>query len=241
MRPFRLPPAYRLHFFRLSSGIHSSFHDFSFLRQSRTVLSFYIKTGRHCSFHPLPQYLPVKTKTALETLSLTIYSLSMGTAILIDKTFLTSEYKPNSRIRHYWSGLLNAFFKRKWAKSITHILYRFSVLSSIYICVVSMNLYYILCKYTTQYNMLIHDILHSLISTEGTFHFVVYWKTGITGVFRSETPSLYSLTWNRRLFSCFHISSVAVILLYCCIFTVNYQEPMLHRKGWCFASLYNRE
>lgn len=30
-----------------------------------------------------------------------IYSLSMGTAILITKTFLTSEYKLNSRIRHY--------------------------------------------------------------------------------------------------------------------------------------------
>lgn len=102
MRPFRLPPAYRLHFFRLSSGIHSFLHDFSFLWQSRTVLSFYIKTGRYCSFHPLPQYLPVKTKNALETLSLTIYSLSMGTAILINKTFLTSEYnKLNSRVRHY--------------------------------------------------------------------------------------------------------------------------------------------
>ncbi|MBO5127033.1 MAG: hypothetical protein J6D10_05630, partial [Clostridia bacterium] len=72
-------------------------------------LSFYIKTGRHRSFHPLPQYLPVKTKTARETLSLTIYSLSMGTAILINKTFLTSEYKLNSRIRHCCSGLLNAF------------------------------------------------------------------------------------------------------------------------------------
>lgn len=44
-------------------------------------------------------------------------------------------------------------------KSITHILYRFSVLSSIYICIVSMNLYYILCKYIDQYNMLIHSIL----------------------------------------------------------------------------------
>ena len=30
-----------------------------------------------------------------------IYSLSMGITILINKTFLTSEYKLNSRIRHY--------------------------------------------------------------------------------------------------------------------------------------------
>lgn len=50
MCPFRLPPAYRLYFFRVLSGIHSFLHDFSFLRQSRTVLSFYIKTGRHCRF-----------------------------------------------------------------------------------------------------------------------------------------------------------------------------------------------
>ena len=93
-----------------------------------------------------------------------IYSLSMGTAILINKTFLTSEYKLNSRIRHHWIGLLNAFSSGSEQNSITHILYRFSVLSSIYICVVSMNLYYILCKNTNQYNMLIHGILRILIS-----------------------------------------------------------------------------
>lgn len=135
-----------------------------------------------------------ENKNALETLSLTIYSLSMGTAILINKTFLTSEYKLNSRIRHHCSGLLNAFSSGSEQKTITYILYRFSVLPSIYICVVFMNLYYILCKYIDQYNMLIHGILRILISTEGTFHFVVYRKIDITGVFRSETPSLYSLT-----------------------------------------------
>lgn len=127
-------------------------------------------------------------------------------------------------------------------KSITHILYRFSVFSSIYICVVSMNLYYILCKYIVQYNMLIHSIFHIrnlriLISTEGTFHFVVHRKNGITGVFRSETPSLYSLTWNMGLFSCFHISSTGgntPILLY---FQHRLSETILHRKGWHSASL----
>ena len=159
----------------------------------------------------------MKTKTAHETLSLTNYSLSMGTAILINKTLLASEYKLNSRIRHHWSGLLNAFPSGSEQKSITHILYRFSVLSSIHICVVFMNLYYILCKYIHQYNMLIHDILHSLISTEGTFHFVVYRRIDITGGFRSETPSLYFLTGNRRIVSCFYISSTGgntPVLLY---------------------------
>jgi len=46
----------------------------------------------------------------------------MGTAILINKTFLISEYKLNSRIRHYCSGLLNAFSSGSEHKSITHII-----------------------------------------------------------------------------------------------------------------------
>lgn len=127
-----------------------------------------------------------ENKNARETLSLTNYSLSMGTAILINKTFLTSEYKLNSRVRHYWSGLLNALSSGSEQKSITHILYRFSILSSIHICVVSMNLYYILCKCINQYNMLIHSIfhirnLHILFSTEGIFHFVVYRELILQG------------------------------------------------------------
>ena len=152
----------------------------------------------------------------------------MGTAILINKTFLTSEYKLNSRIRHHWIGLLSAFSSGSEQKSITHILYRFSVLSSIHICVVSMNLHYISCKFIDQYNMLIHSIFHIrnlriLISTEGTFHFVVYRKTDITGSLqirnsfalfsyrKQGTILLFSHIFHGCQYSCPAIFSASII------------------------------
>ena len=99
-------------------------------------------------------------------------------------------------------------FQAEVSKINYTLLYRFSVLSSIYICVVSMNLYYILCKYINQYNMLIHGILRILISM-GYFPFRCVLGTDITGVFRSETPLLYFLTGNRRTVSNFHIPSTS--------------------------------
>lgn len=65
--------------------------------------------------------------------------------------------------------------------------------------------------------MLIHGILRILISTEGTFHSVVSRRTDIPGSFRSENPSLYSLTGNGRIVSNFQIPSTCgntPVLLY---------------------------
>ena len=95
-------------FLPVSSGILSFLHDFSFLRQPHCVVFLY-KNRKTLQLSSFTAISSCENKNALETLSLTIYSLSMGTAILINKTFLTSEYKLNSRIRHCCSGLLNAF------------------------------------------------------------------------------------------------------------------------------------
>lgn len=133
-------------------------------------------------------------------------------------------------------------------KSIMYILYRFSVLSSIYICVVFINLYYILCKYINRYNMLIHVILRILISTEGIFHFVVYRRADITGSlqirdslalfsYRKQENSLqFSHTFHVRQYSCPAVFSPSIIRR---LFSIGRGDILRHSLS-CTVYIFQR-